>query len=49
MKYGQACYIKTAIIYGGTSKGPQIQAVGDGAQLIIATPGRYCNQTPDVV
>jgi hypothetical protein len=39
-KYGYSCGVKTATIYGGASKGPQIREIEHGAQIIIATPGR---------
>lgn len=39
-KFGGACGIKTATIYGGAGKHPQIKAIEAGAQIIIATPGR---------
>jgi ATP-dependent RNA helicase DBP3 len=37
---GSGCGVKTACIYGGTSKGPQRSALRAGATIIIATPGR---------
>lgn len=32
--------VKTALLYGGVGINPQIQALDDGAQIAIATPGR---------
>ena len=32
--------VKTAVLYGGVSIEPQIKQVEEGAQLIVATPGR---------
>ena len=32
--------IKSICIYGGVPKGPQRQAINDGAKVVVATPGR---------
>jgi len=32
--------IRTAAVYGGVSKGPQIQALRDGVEILVACPGR---------
>lgn len=32
--------LSSICLYGGTSKGPQIQALQKGAQIVVATPGR---------
>jgi ATP-dependent RNA helicase DBP3 len=37
---GAACGIRSACIYGGASKGPQYAALRQGAQVVVATPGR---------
>jgi ATP-dependent RNA helicase DeaD len=31
---------RSALVYGGVKYGPQIQALHDGAQLVVGTPGR---------
>ncbi len=38
--YGQNVKIKTTVAYGGVSINPQIKALQDGADILIATPGR---------
>jgi len=35
--------IKAAVAVGGMSEGPQLRAVRQGAQVLIATPGRLCD------
>ncbi len=35
--------IKAAIAVGGVGEGPQLRAVRQGAQVLIATPGRLCD------
>ena len=37
---GTNCGIGVTCIYGGVPKGPQRQALADGARVVIATPGR---------
>ncbi|KAJ7557900.1 hypothetical protein O6H91_04G014600 [Diphasiastrum complanatum] len=37
---GGSCGVKTACLYGGTSKGSQRNALKSGAAMIVATPGR---------
>lgn len=37
---GRFCGVKVACIYGGSSKGPQREALKAGATVIVATPGR---------
>ena len=37
---GGACGVGSVCIYGGVPKGPQKQALRDGAQVVVATPGR---------
>jgi len=32
--------MKTAVVYGGVSYGPQLEAFRQGAQLVVGTPGR---------
>ncbi len=35
--------IKIAAIYGGAPMGPQLKAIRQGAQVLVATPGRLCD------
>jgi len=35
--------IKIATIYGGAPMSTQLRAIGQGAQIIVATPGRLCD------
>ena len=37
---GGEMQIKTAVVYGGVSYGPQLEAFRQGAQLVVGTPGR---------
>jgi ATP-dependent RNA helicase DBP3 len=37
---GKASGVKTVCVYGGTSKGPQINALKSGVDMVIGTPGR---------
>jgi ATP-dependent RNA helicase DeaD len=37
---GGATGMRTAALYGGVAYGPQIQALRDGAHLVVGTPGR---------
>ncbi|KAL0220302.1 hypothetical protein RCL1_000156 [Eukaryota sp. TZLM3-RCL] len=39
-KYSQSSNIKHTCLYGGVSKGPQIRALKEGVEIVIATPGR---------
>jgi ATP-dependent RNA helicase RhlE len=38
--YGKHLRISSAVIYGGVSMGPQVQALRRGVDIVIATPGR---------
>ncbi|MEQ9144268.1 MAG: DEAD/DEAH box helicase [Parvibaculaceae bacterium] len=38
--YGRHLHLRTAVVFGGTSIRPQIQAMNRGAHILIATPGR---------
>lgn len=38
--YGRHLHIKTAVLYGGVSQQPQVDAIRRGAEIIVATPGR---------
>lgn len=35
--------VKVAAIYGGAPMGPQLKAIRQGAQVLVATPGRLCD------
>jgi len=39
-KFGKPCGVKSACIYGGARKGPQIRDLQLGVHLVVATPGR---------
>lgn len=38
--YGKHLRIKTALIFGGVSQGPQVRAMAGGVDVLVATPGR---------
>lgn len=38
--FGRPCRIKSACVYGGAPKGPQLRDLQDGCEICIATPGR---------
>lgn len=38
--YGKNLGLSVAPLYGGVNQRPQVQAIKDGAQIIVATPGR---------
>lgn len=38
--YGQFLKIKTALVFGGVSQGPQVKALSQGVDVLVATPGR---------
>jgi ATP-dependent RNA helicase RhlE len=38
--YGAPAQIRVAVIFGGVGMGPQIQSLKQGADIIVATPGR---------
>jgi ATP-dependent RNA helicase RhlE len=37
---GEPLGVRTALLYGGTGQGPQRQALEDGADIVVGTPGR---------
>ncbi|KAK9144216.1 hypothetical protein Sjap_004119 [Stephania japonica] len=37
---GKSCGVKSICLFGGTSKGPQIQGLKSGVDIVIGTPGR---------
>ena len=38
--YGRFLDIKTYVLYGGVPEGPQVTALGEGVDVLVATPGR---------
>ena len=38
--YGKYLDIRTAVVFGGVSAGPQISALRRGVDVLVATPGR---------
>ncbi|TAE90232.1 MAG: DEAD/DEAH box helicase [Verrucomicrobia bacterium] len=40
IKYGKHTGLKTALLYGGVGLGEQSKALEDGADIVVATPGR---------
>jgi ATP-dependent RNA helicase RhlE len=38
--YGKFMKLKTAVIFGGVGQGPQVKALADGVDILVATPGR---------
>lgn len=39
-KFGGSSRIKNTCVYGGAPKGPQLRALDEGCEIVIATPGR---------
>ena len=39
-KFGSFCNLRTACLFGGASKGPQIRELERGVEICVATPGR---------
>eukprot|EP01105_Mastigella_eilhardi_P013186 TRINITY_DN2997_c0_g1_i7.p1 TRINITY_DN2997_c0_g1~~TRINITY_DN2997_c0_g1_i7.p1 ORF type:complete len:370 (-),score=84.93 TRINITY_DN2997_c0_g1_i7:118-1227(-) len=39
-RYGSSCHIKNSCLYGGVPKGPQVKELQQGAEIVVATPGR---------
>eukprot|EP01029_Cantina_marsupialis_P010320 TRINITY_DN2346_c0_g7_i1.p1 TRINITY_DN2346_c0_g7~~TRINITY_DN2346_c0_g7_i1.p1 ORF type:complete len:546 (+),score=200.88 TRINITY_DN2346_c0_g7_i1:40-1638(+) len=40
VRFGKSSQCKATCLCGGTSKGPQIRALSQGVEIVIATPGR---------
>ncbi|MFM7844997.1 MAG: DEAD/DEAH box helicase [Planctomycetota bacterium] len=38
--YGRFCGLRQTVIYGGVGQGRQVQALRDGVDILVATPGR---------
>jgi len=43
--YGRHLPLRYATVFGGVGEGPQIQALGRGVDLVVATPGRLIDLT----
>ena len=41
--YGCYTGLKTAVIFGGVGQAPQVSALRDGVDILVATPGRLCD------
>ena len=39
-KFGASSGVKNTAVYGGVPKGPQLRDLGQGVEIVIATPGR---------
>ncbi len=39
-EYGRYLDLKTAVIFGGVGQGPQVKALSNGVDVLVATPGR---------
>ncbi len=47
--YGKNTNLRTAAIFGGVSERPQIEAMRNGCDILVATPGRLLDlATPEV-
>jgi ATP-dependent RNA helicase RhlE len=40
IEYGKGLRLKVAIVFGGVGQSPQVKALKDGVDILIATPGR---------
>jgi ATP-dependent RNA helicase RhlE len=47
IELGKYTKIRSATVYGGVGKGPQIQALGRGTEIIVACPGRLLDLAGD--
>jgi ATP-dependent RNA helicase RhlE len=47
LEFGKYTKIRSASIYGGVGKGPQIQALNRGTEIIVACPGRLLDLAGD--
>jgi ATP-dependent RNA helicase RhlE len=43
--YGHKMGVSVAIVFGGVSAGPQIKQLGQGVDVLVATPGRLLDHT----
>ena len=39
-KYGRFTKLRTTVIYGGVNQNPQVRALKNGVDIVVATPGR---------
>jgi ATP-dependent RNA helicase RhlE len=39
-EYGKNLHLRTTTIFGGVGQGPQVQAIRNGLDILVATPGR---------
>ncbi len=47
LAYGKHLPLKTAVIFGGVAKGPQISKLKQGVDILVATPGRLADLHQD--
>src|SRR5690606_15824482 len=40
-QYAAGTNLRTCAIYGGVPQGPQVKAIREGVDLMVATPGRF--------
>jgi ATP-dependent RNA helicase DDX5/DBP2 len=40
VRFGHPCGVRTACVYGGIPKGPQVQELRKAPEVLVATPGR---------
>lgn len=43
LAYGKHLPLKTAVVFGGVAKGPQISKLKQGVDILVATPGRLAD------
>ena len=43
VRFGVPCGVRTACVYGGVPKVPQIQELRKAPEVLVATPGRLCD------
>ena len=41
--YGAYLPLRCAVIFGGVSQGPQVERLEHGVDILVATPGRFCD------
>ena len=41
--YGRYTGLKTTVIFGGVGQAPQVNALQNGVDVLVATPGRLCD------
>jgi ATP-dependent RNA helicase RhlE len=45
--YGRNLRLKTALVFGGVGAGPQIRALREGVDIVVATPGRLLDHAEE--